>query len=43
MTDGSGIHPDKVIVAQALAECNELVAIFTQSVKTAEQKSPPRT
>jgi four helix bundle protein len=42
MTDGSGIHPDKSIVAAALAESNELVAIFTQSVKTAERKSPPR-
>lgn len=42
MTSGSGIHPDKSIVARALAESNELVAIFTKSVKTAERKSPPR-
>jgi four helix bundle protein len=42
MTRGSGIHPDKCIVARALAESNELVAIFTKSVKTAERKSPPR-
>jgi four helix bundle protein len=42
MTDGSGIHSDRAIVALALAESNELVAIFTQSVKTAERKSPPR-
>jgi four helix bundle protein len=42
MTDGSGIHSDRAIVALALAESNELVAIFTKSVKTAERKSPPR-
>lgn len=42
MTDGSGIHPDKPIAAWALTESDQLVAIFTQSVKTAEQKSPPK-
>lgn len=42
MTDGAAIHPDKAIVSAALAESHELVAIFTQSVKTAERKSPPK-
>lgn len=42
MTDGAGIHPDPRAVADLLAESNELVAIFTQSVRTAERKSPPR-
>lgn len=42
MTDGSGMHLDEPLVADALAESNELVAIFTQSVRTAERISPPR-
>jgi len=42
MTAGSAIHLDEPLVAAALAESNELVAIFTASVKTAERKSPPR-
>lgn len=42
MIDGSGIHPDKAILGSALSESNQLVAIFTQSVRTAERKSPPR-
>jgi four helix bundle protein len=42
MTDGSGIHADKVLVAQALRESDQLVALFTQSVKTAERKSPQK-
>lgn len=42
MTSGSGIHPDKPTVEHALTESHQLVAIFTQSVKTAERKSPPK-
>lgn len=42
MIDGAGIHPEKTMVALALAESHELVAIFTSSVKTAERKSPPK-
>jgi four helix bundle protein len=42
MVGGAGIHADKTIVSGALAEGDQLVAIFTQSVKTAEQKSPPK-
>lgn len=42
MTDGSNIHADKAMVSSALMESNQLVAIFTQSVKTAERKSPPK-
>lgn len=42
MTSGSGMHPDRSIVEHALAESHQLVAIFTQSVKTAERKSPPK-
>lgn len=42
MIDGSGLHPDKTILGLALAESDQLVAIFTQSVRTAERKSPPR-
>jgi four helix bundle protein len=43
MTEGSDIHSDKTMVNSALKESNQLVAIFTQSVKTAERKSPPKT
>lgn len=42
MTAGSGIHPDSPHVERALTESHQLVAIFTQSVKTAERKSPPK-
>jgi len=42
MTIGAGIHPDGPLIKSALAESNELVAIFTRSVKTAERKSPPK-
>ncbi len=42
MTSGSGLHPDIAAVERALTESHHLVAIFTQSVKTAEQKSPPK-
>lgn len=42
MTDGANLHPDRSAVAGSLAESNELVAIFTQSVRTAERTSPPK-
>ena len=42
ITEGSGIHPGKDTVAAALKESSELVAIFTESVRTAEKRSPPR-
>ncbi len=42
MTLGAGIHPEVSLLRNALTESHELVAIFTQSVRTAERKSPPR-
>lgn len=42
MLQGAGIHPDKETMDMVLAESNELVALFTQSVRTAERKSPPK-
>jgi four helix bundle protein len=42
MTEGAAIHPDKTILNAALTESNQLVAIFTKSVMTAEKRSPKR-
>ena len=42
ITHGAAIHAGQPLVLSGLKEANELVAIFTASVKTAERKSPPR-
>ncbi|MBK6542611.1 MAG: four helix bundle protein [Flavobacteriales bacterium] len=39
---GAELHSDTSLVERALQEAKELVAIFTTSVKTAEQRSPRR-
>ena len=42
LVHGAELHPNGDLLRSVLAESSELVAIFTQSVRTAERKSPPK-
>lgn len=42
MMNGAELHPDRSHIAAALQESNELVSIFTEAVRKAERRSPPR-
>lgn len=42
MIQGSDLHPQSTVVREARNEGNELVAIFTEAVRKAERRSPPR-
>ncbi len=37
---GAALHPDRELIENALGETDQLVAIFTKAVKTAEASSP---